>query len=392
MATNTEISNFINNKLLAFLGNFEDKANGHFNLTKKQMKKLDARLDKLKDMLGDDNPEALDIWNKLKLNVDKHDDGKHGGVHETKAFFKGLDGDLKDIKNLVLHPDQDPVVVTVPGDPPDPVIVYVDRDVPGPVVIVPGDPPDPIIIDHIVEVPVQPDPPDLVPQTQLNSVLDVGATSGGFMQYGGGNSADDMQIQETDLFEVGLKGKYRQGDDTPAVTVDQFGVVHFDSGGGMQVIDPAHNVPSANPNRTADSFDYSIFVKSGTIEGFLLDHEVKLQIDIDPSEETDYVELFLDYDAVAGTGGADTVWKDKDGNIGIGDDGGDSDTSQNSQNWAFYSALIDGDPNTDGVQAFDFEEGILNVNLVVTEISSGDVLANVQTAHHLGGYGLDLYV
>jgi hypothetical protein len=272
----------------------------------------------------------------------------------------------------------DPVIVTVPGDP---VIV----EVPSPPIVIPGDP-------VIVEVPIDPPPPDLVPQTQINATLDPDATSGGFMQSGTGNTITNFQIQETALFEIGLKGKYRQGNDTPAIVYDQFGVAHFDSGGGLQVIDPAHGVPVANPARSADAFDFSFLVKTGTIEGFLLDHEVKLQIDIDPSEGTEYLELFLDYDETLGTGSANTVWKTESGTVIIPDDGGDDDTSQNSQNWIFYSSLIDGDPNTPGMQAFDFEEGILNVNMIVTDISSGDVLANVQTAHHLGGYGLDLLV
>jgi hypothetical protein len=44
------------------------------------------------------------------------------------------------------------------------------------------------------------------------------------------------------------------------------------------------------------------------------------------------------------------VWETKSGTVVIGDDGGNQYVTQNSENLAFYQALIDTDPHTPGIQ------------------------------------------
>ena len=272
------------------------------------------------------------------------------------------------------------------------------------------DDPDPVIVEVpvTVEVPAPPAPP--LPKTVLNADLaDEGINGSGNMHVGSGIPVHLFQKQQANAggidFEIALSGNYRQGDTVPAFSVDQHGAVHFDLPGGTQVVDPAHSVPVAHAGRSAASWNYSFTVEDGTIQQFLLENKVEMMFDIDPTSGQEFITLRLFYDEALGTGTADTYWATTfaDGTpdqIFIADDGGDNETvhdpetgdaTQNSQNWKFYDGFIDGDPNVDGNQAYDFI-GEHDVDLKVSNIDTGEVLAHLKTVHHLGGYGLDLEV
>jgi hypothetical protein len=87
------------------------------------------------------------------------------------------------------------------------------------------------------------------------------------------------------------------------------------------------------------------------------DNKAKLFIDTDPTDKTKWLKLSgrdVDNDG-------QIEWVDKKGNVVIGDDGFNPDfpgqVSENSQNLAFYSSLIDGDPKTKGIQPYDPVDG-----------------------------------
>jgi hypothetical protein len=80
------------------------------------------------------------------------------------------------------------------------------------------------------------------------------------MYFGDGNLPTNYNISvdsRTDI-ELGLKIHYRQGDDITPVSVDADGTAHYVVPSGTQVVDPAHHVSSANPNRAAWNFDFSV--------------------------------------------------------------------------------------------------------------------------------------
>src|SRR6187200_452905 len=80
------------------------------------------------------------------------------------------------------------------------------------------------------------------------------------MWFGDGNLPTNYNISvdsKTDI-ELGLKIHYRQGDDITPVSVDADGTAHYVVPDGTQVIDPAHGVSSAAPNRAAWNFDFSV--------------------------------------------------------------------------------------------------------------------------------------
>jgi hypothetical protein len=80
------------------------------------------------------------------------------------------------------------------------------------------------------------------------------------MYFGDGNLPTNYNITVDDKtnIELGLKIHYRQGDDITPVSIDADGTAHYVVPDGTQVVDPAHNVGAANPNRAAWNFDFSV--------------------------------------------------------------------------------------------------------------------------------------
>lgn len=192
------------------------------------------------------------------------------------------------------------------------------------------------------------------------------ATDGlGHALFGSGNSIHGWEISEDSFqfkhdpiiqhFELASEVVYRQGDTVQpdSVTPEKRGgvVMHYTMPDGPQVVDAAHGVFAANANRSAASFNYEFTMVDETIQQFLASGgELHFKIDMDAGPKVHFLDLHAVYDPIHNPGGSHVVWEDNGGNIFIADDGGNSHTTANSQNLAFYKTLIDVDPHTKGVQ------------------------------------------
>jgi hypothetical protein len=105
-------------------------------------------------------------------------------------------------------------------------------------------------------------------------------TAGGSMYFGSGNSPNNYHLeQNTKLgLELGLKEHYRTGYDIAPVTTDANGTEHFNAPAGPQIVDTAHGVYSANPNRSAWNFDFVVDTGLGKSKDQLSDYSFKIAI------------------------------------------------------------------------------------------------------------------
>lgn len=150
--------------------------------------------------------------------------------------------------------------------------------------------------------------------------------------------------------ELGIKGLLRQGADIRSTYVDGDGLVHIEVPAGAQ--------PGV-ANRAAWNFTYSYNAALDPDNPDLEEYDAELWIDLDPSTKAKYLKLTL------GTGGAvqpnpcaerdfnGYQWYAGDTPV-IPDDEGTRKVTQNSQNYAFYTSLIDTDRRTPGVQPYAF--------------------------------------
>jgi hypothetical protein len=213
-----------------------------------------------------------------------------------------------------------------------------------------------------------------LPVTLLDATVADNATDGsGHILSGSGNPADGWEIQNNHDFQLATDVHYRQGDTVQPSAVSDDGALIYNMPAGPQVADPAHNVPGANANRAATSFDFSFDTGVGTgphqtIQQFLASGgQFIFKIDLDPGQQNDPLTLHAVYDPTTNTGGSHVVWEDAHNHVVIGDDAGNDYVTQNSQNYAFYQSLIDVDPHTHGTQTgpvgpagtFDIEEQII---------------------------------
>jgi hypothetical protein len=167
---------------------------------------------------------------------------------------------------------------------------------------------------------------------------------------------------KTDI-ELGLKIHYRQGDDILPTSVDADGTAHYVVPDGTQVIDPAHGVTSAAPNRAAWNFDFS--VNTG------LDGSTKTL------DAFDFRIIIKSGDGETGTfdlqhlGPGNTPWVNSPATGGFTDDDGPNpQLSQNSVNlgFAFMTAIFGGDALNAGetyditLQAFDHGKIVAQVH------------------------------
>jgi len=163
-----------------------------------------------------------------------------------------------------------------------------------------------------------------------------------------------------DDIELGLQVIYRQGPTVNPTSVDADGTVNYTVADGPQ--STANGSSSSNAARAAWSFEYSVSTALDGSTDTLGDYDLRLLIDLDPSADTSFLEL-----AFQPTGGLpDTLTEPRSngvwtlaspmagvpGGVGaalIADDGGTDQVTQNSQNYAFYSSIIDfdGNPATD---------------------------------------------
>src|SRR4029078_11610018 len=80
------------------------------------------------------------------------------------------------------------------------------------------------------------------------------------MFFGDGNLPTNYNISVDDKshIELGLKIHYRTGNDITPTSVDSDGTANYVVPDGAQVVDPAHGVTTAAPNRAAWNFDFSV--------------------------------------------------------------------------------------------------------------------------------------
>lgn len=117
------------------------------------------------------------------------------------------------------------------------------------------------------------------------------ADDAGFMYYGAGNPDTGFTTvfnTKMPYNEVGIKAKYRQGEDIEGTYDPKKKIVSFDVPDGFQVVDLDHGVPVANPARAAFSVDWAF----GEFCNGLKLNKMSIKIDIDAREgKTKYLEL-----------------------------------------------------------------------------------------------------
>jgi hypothetical protein len=166
------------------------------------------------------------------------------------------------------------------------------------------------------------------------------------MFYGNGNPNDDWNVvrHEGAGVELGLKVKHRGGDEYPEGAIGADGVAHYTVLTGPQ--------PGV-ANRAEWNFDYAATITpAGQDEAI----SFKLEIDLDPGAGVDFVEIPTD--SFTGVPGV-----------------------QGSQNYAFFGALVDSDPATDGIQPYTFGPGEFNIRL--SAFDDGVLVAANQVVVHV---------
>jgi hypothetical protein len=190
----------------------------------------------------------------------------------------------------------------------------------------------------------------------------------GFLWQGEGNPAITM-LRKRNLdagIELAIKGILRGGPDQPPTYVDSAGIVHVEVPSGEQVL---------GNNRAAWNFTFSYDVALNPANPILANYEAWLLVDLDASKKTKYLPLRLTKLApypnfpCAATGDYNGYgWKE--GNtVRIGDDEGTEKVTQNSQNFGFgyFRDRIDGDPNTAGIQTYNFTPGQFDVVMFIVK-------------------------
>lgn len=157
------------------------------------------------------------------------------------------------------------------------------------------------------------------------------------MFFGDGNKPTNYNIvvdQKTGI-ELGLKIHYRQGNDILPTSIGADHVANYSAPAGTQVVDPAHGVSSAQANRAAWNFDFS--VNTGA-EYTLDDFDFRITI-LSGDGELGVFDL-------QHLGPGNTPWANAPLTGGFADeDGSNPHLSQNSVNlgFAFFSPIFGAD-------------------------------------------------
>jgi hypothetical protein len=187
------------------------------------------------------------------------------------------------------------------------------------------------------------------------------------MFFGDGNHPTNynISVDSKTHIELGVKIHYRTGDDIIPTSVDSDGNATYNVPAGAQVVDPAHGVSTAAPNRAAWNFDFS--VNTG------LDGSTKTL------DNYDFRIIVASGDGETGTfdlqhlGPGNTPWLNAAHTSGFADeDGSNPQLSQNSVNlgFNFMTAIFGADALNAGetyditLQAFDHTNGNGNGNIV----------------------------
>jgi hypothetical protein len=166
------------------------------------------------------------------------------------------------------------------------------------------------------------------PSTAFDAtVAPAGIAANGFLFFGAGNPPTGFAQQEdpTTPLELDLGLIFRTGDAVQPAGVTGCGAIIYRVPAGPQVIDPAHNVTVANPNRAAWNFNYAVVLgdAADTLEQFLRDHNsLEIKIDLDPGPDVRTLMLHAVFDPALNPAGSHIVWETRQGQILFGDDGG----------------------------------------------------------------------
>jgi len=184
------------------------------------------------------------------------------------------------------------------------------------------------------------------------------------MWFGDGNLPTNYNISvdsKTDI-ELGLKIHYRQGDDITPTSVDADGTAHYDVPAGAQVVDPAHGVSSADPNRAAWNFDFSVNTCLDGSTKTLDDFDFRLVVTSGDGEQGIFDLQHL--------GAGDTPWLSSTSPGGFADeDGANPQLSQNSVNLGFgFMTAIFGPDAMDAGETYD---------IVLQAFDGGKIVAQV---------------
>ena len=135
--------------------------------------------------------------------------------------------------------------------------------------------------------------------------------------------------------ELGLMVLYRQGPTVPSTDNYNDGVLNFNVASGPQ--STANGSPTNNPARAAWNFTFSVATGLNGATTDLDDHTFQLLYDVDPGPGTTYRTLTLERRDAGGPGQLSGFqWRDQGTNaVFIADDEGNSNVTQNSENYAF---------------------------------------------------------
>jgi hypothetical protein len=100
------------------------------------------------------------------------------------------------------------------------------------------------------------------------------------LYFGNGNPPDNYHIVDNNAagIQLDLKEIYRTGNDIAPSSIDPDGTAHFTGPDGLQVVDPAHGVSSANATRGAWNFNYVVDTGLNGSAHTLSDFDFKLVI------------------------------------------------------------------------------------------------------------------
>jgi hypothetical protein len=189
------------------------------------------------------------------------------------------------------------------------------------------------------------------------------------MYFGDGNKPTNYNItvDEKTNIELGLKIHYRTGDDITPTSVDSDGTANYVVPDGTQVVDPAHNVSTAAPNRAAWNFDFSVNTGLDGSTQTLDDFDFRIIITSGDGE----VGIFDMNHLSPGV----TPWGTPAGSFGD-EDGTDPQLSQNSVNLGFnFFASIFGADRLDAGETYDITLQAFDHGKIVAQVQDHVLLA-----------------
>jgi hypothetical protein len=181
---------------------------------------------------------------------------------------------------------------------------------------------------------------------------------------GSGNLPTNYNISVDDKsdIELGLKIHYRQGDDITPTSVDADGTAHYIVPDGAQVVDLAHGVSSADPNRAAWNFDFSVNTGLDGSTKTLDEFDFRIVVTSGDGEQAIFDLQHL--------GAGNTPWLNATNTGGFADeDGSNPQLSQNSVNLGFGFMTA-----TFGADAMDAGE---TYDIVLQAFDHGKIVAQV---------------